>query len=315
MALSKELLLTLQQLNGIGNKTIFKIAEQINKQISTIDDLCCFWKKLKGKKFESICSEDLIEAYKLAKRIIDSSARASIGLISYYDSEYPDNLRNTINEDGKNDPPLLLWYRGDISIINMPCIAVIGTREATPEGFAGGFFLSAEFAKRGFNIVSGLAIGSDTCGHKGALSVKGKTTAFLANGLDHDSIYPTENQSLAENIVSNGGLLLSEYIIGQKVNRYSLVARDRLQAALSSATIVVQTGIKGGTMHAAKTTLKAKKPLYVMKFKDDATNNHDKCLGNAYLVEQGANYIHGNDNLDNISDTIKRGKSIQLSLF
>lgn len=116
------------------------------------------------------------------------------------------------------DPPLLLWYRGDLSITNLPGFSVIGTREATPEGIVGGIYLAGEFAKRGFNIVSGLAIGCDTCGHKGALKVKGKTTAILANGLDNDSIYPPENKYLAEEIVQNGGLLISEYRIGTIAN-------------------------------------------------------------------------------------------------
>ena len=319
MALSAEHILTLQQLKGVGTKTIFKVAEQVINPISTIEELCAFWNTLKGKKLEAIGANNIIEANNSAKRIIAASANASIGLVGYYDESFPDILRHTINEDGKEDPPLLLWYRGDLSVTNLPGLAVIGTREATPEGIAGGTFLSEEFAKRGFNIVSGLAVGCDTCGHKGALNVGGKTTAFLANGLDHDSIYPEENQELAEEIVAKGGLLLSEYPIGQSVNRYALVARDRLQAALSLATLVVQTGVKGGTMHAADTTLKAKKALYTMKFKNEETNLHEKCLGNAFLVKQGAKYISGGDNLDQISESIRNWKplptSIQLTLL
>ena len=143
----------------------------------------------------------------------------------------------------------------------------------------------------------------------------GKTTAILANGLDHDSIYPPENQELAEEIVKEGGLLLSEYRIGSIVNRYNLVARDRLQAGLSLATLVVQTGEKGGTMHAATTTLTANKPLYTVLYKDPATNNHEKCLGNALLVRKGAKYISGSDNLDIISESIKNYKPIKTELF
>lgn len=297
MALSKEMILTLQQLKGIGNKTIFKICENEKSSISDVDDVYDALKKQKGKKFENLVKDDIVEANSYAKRIIEKSEEANIGLISYYDVGYPDILKRTIDEEGKLDPPLLLWYRGDISIIGLPAIAIIGTREATPEGISGGTYIASEFAKQGFNIVSGLAIGCDTCGHRGALNVGGKTTAFLANGLDHDSIYPSENQELAEEIVNKGGLLLSEYSIGQTVNKYSLVARDRLQAGLSLATLVIQTGIKGGTMHAATTTLKAEKPLYAMKFKDESTNNHEKCLGNAHLVKQGAKFISGKDNI------------------
>ena len=210
---------------------------------------------------------------------------------------------------------MLLWYRGDFSITQLPGFAVIGTREATPEGVAGGTYLASEFAKRGFNIVSGLAIGCDTCGHKGALKVGGKTTAILANGLDHDSIYPPENQDLAEEIVKNGGLLISEYRMGTPVNRYSLVARDRLQSGLSFATLVIQTGEHGGTMHAANATLKANKPLFTVLFKDSEINNHEQCLGNALLVNKGAKYIKGGDDLDKISDYIKNYTPIKTTLF
>ena len=315
MELSKDIILTLKQLQGVGNKTIFKIVQQVKQPLTSIEDLCDFWKNLKGKKLESISKDDIIEAYDNAKKLIERSAEASIGFISYYDTMYPDILRETINEDEKLDPPLILWYRGDLNVIKMPSVAFIGTREATNEGVLGGTYLSGEFAKRGFNIVSGLAIGCDTCGHKGALKAGGKTTAFLANGLDHNSIYPSENKDLAEDIVSNGGLLLSEYPIGQSVNKYSLVARDRLQAGLSLATVVIQTGVNGGTMHAAKTTLLANKPLFVVKFKDEATNSHEKCLGNAYLVNQGAKYISGRDNIDAICKQILNRKEIKSSLF
>ena len=323
MALTKEQILTLTCLKevdvkGVGPQKIFAIGAAIEDrelEIKSYEDLAKLMSGMKEKAINKVTLSNLNEAYKVAQKIIDASSQENIGLVGYYDNEFPDVLRKTVNEDGKIDPPLLLWYRGDFSITQLPGFAVIGTREATPEGIAGGTFLSGEFAKRGFNIVSGLAIGCDTCGHKGALKVGGKTTAILANGLDHNSIYPPENQELAEEIVENGGLLLSEYRIGTPVNRYSLVARDRLQSGLSLATLVIQTGEQGGTMHAATATLKAEKPLYTMLFKDDATNHHEKCLGNALLVKKGAKYIKGNDNFDQISDTVKNWKPLKTDLF
>lgn len=323
MALNKEQILTLTclkevDIKGVGPQKIFAIGAEIenrNLVIQSYEDLAKLMSGMKEKAINKVTLSNLNEAYKVARKIIDASSQAGIGLVGYYDEDFPDVLRKTVNEDGKLDPPLLLWYRGDFSITKLPGFAVIGTREATPEGIAGGTFLAGEFAKRGFNIVSGLAIGCDTCGHKGALKVGGKTTAILANGLDYSSIYPPENQDLAEEIVENGGLLISEYRIGTPVNRYSLVARDRLQSGLSLATLVVQTGEHGGTMHAATATLKAGKPLFTMLFKDDATNQHEKCLGNALLVKKGAKYIKGNDNFDEISDSVKNRKAIKTDLF
>ena len=318
MELTKEQILTLSLLKGIGPKKILAIGAAINDRGIAVDSFESLQKLMSGmkdKKIQAVTLDDLNTAYTDAMKVIRYSEENKIGLIGYYDDEYPKALKKAINEEGKLDPPLLLWYRGNISILNMPAIAVIGTREATPEGVAGGEYLSGEFAKRGFNIVSGLAVGCDTCGHKGALKVGGKTTAILANGLDHDSIYPPENQDLAEEIVEKGGLLLSEYRIKSTVNRYNLVARDRLQAGLSLATLVVQTGIKGGTMHAANTALLAQKELFVMRFKNETTNNHEKCQGNAYLYGKGAKYIKGSDDIDKISEDIKNKKVVETDLF
>jgi DNA processing protein len=323
MALTKEQILTLTCLKevdvkGVGPQKIFAIGAAIddrNLVINSNDDLAKLMSGMKEKAIQKVTLKNLNEASNVARKIIETSSQAGIGLVGYYDNEFPDVLRKTVNEEGKLDPPLLLWYRGDFSITQLPGFAVIGTREATPEGVAGGTYLSGEFAKRGFNIVSGLAIGCDTCGHKGALKVGGKTTAILANGLDHDSIYPPENQELAEEIVQNGGLLISEYRIGTPVNRYSLVARDRLQSGLSLATLVVQTGENGGTMHAATATLQAGKPLYTMYFKSEATRQHEKCLGNELLVTKGAKYIKGDDNFDEICDSVKNWKPVKTDLF
>ena len=318
MGLTKEQILTLTFLKGIGPKKILSIGTTINDRelhVDSYEGLHEVMKGMKDKKIQNVSLDDLNAAYRDARKTIEYSESKGIGLLGYYDEEFPQNLRNTINEEGKLDPPLLLWYRGDLSVLSTTGLAVIGTREPTKVGAAGGEYLAGEFAKRGLNIISGLAIGCDTCGHKGALKVGGKTTAILANGLDHDSIYPEENQDLAEEIVNSGGLLLSEYRIGTIVNRYNLVARDRLQAGLASATLVIQTGVKGGTMHAANATLMANKDLFVMQFKDEVTNNHEKCLGNAYLIKKGAKYIKGSDNIDSISENIKKTKTTVTDLF
>jgi DNA processing protein len=192
-------------------------------------------------------------------------------------------------------------------------LAIIGTREITSGGEKAGLYLAKEFAKRGLCIVSGLAIGCDTCGHRGALAVGGKTVAFLAHGLD--TIYPPENEGLAKEIVEKGGLLVSEYPAGTPINRHFLVARDRLQAGLAKATLVIQTGVSGGTMHASNTTLEAGKTLYVVSFSDDETRNNEKTKGNEFLAKKGAKYIKGDDDLDKIADEIKNFTKLQTKLF
>jgi DNA processing protein len=110
---------------------------------------------------------------------------------------------------------------------------------------------------------------------------------FLANGLDWESIYPKENLELARNIIEKGGLLLSEYPVGQSCGRYGLVARDRLQAGLSYATVVIQTGEKGGTMHAVNATINSGKLLFAVEYKNGEDATHEKVQGNVKLIREG----------------------------
>ena len=323
MALNKEQILTLTCLkdvgcSGFGYQKVMTLGNHMQDNdlvVGSYERLYEIIKGIKGSAFQKVTLDYLSDANKIAKKVVDESERLGIGYVALYDEDYPELLRNTINEEGKLEPPLLIWYRGDLSITKMPGLAVIGTREPTSEGIAGGQYLASEFAKIGFNIISGLAVGCDTCGHVGALKVGGKTTAILANGLDHNSIYPPDNQDLAEEIVEKGGLLLSEYRIGSSVSRFTLVARDRLQSGLAKATLVIQTGENGGTMHAATATLQARKPLYTMLFKDDATNKQEKCLGNALLVKKGAKYIKGSDNIAEISDSIMNWEPFKDDFF
>lgn len=298
MALNTELLITLQLVKGLGNKTILGIAK--NMEATTIMELCNSWKKLKGSRFEKITNDELLEANKVALRIIDTCELQKIGIISYFEDRFPENLKYCVNSEGKEEPPIVLYYRGNIDALKRPGIAVIGTREPTENGVKAGLYFSKEFAKRNFNIVSGLALGCDTTGHIGALEVGGTTTAFLATGLDWESIYPKENQELAKMIVENNGLLLSEYYIGQKTGRYAFVARDRLQAGLSHATLVIQTGVKGGTMHAVNATLSSNKPLLTVKYKYNEDLMDDKVQGNEKLIRERKAIALGNNNLEEV---------------
>lgn len=308
--LTTRYIIALNEISGCGASTIRQIVSESHKLNQTILSDSefiefvngCISAGLKRCRLKPLSKSAFFDAISHADRLIDKSNRYGIKMVSYVDKEFPSQLHNTVNEDGKADVPLLLYYKGDLSVTEKQGIAIIGTREPTKEGIFAGEFLGEKLAEAGFNIVSGLAIGCDTAGHRGALKcVNGKTTAFLAHGLD--SVYPPENEKLATEIVERGGLLMSEYPIGDNVNRYYLVARDRLQAALSAATIVIQTGIHGGTNHAANTTLVSHKPLFCVKYNDPLLMSHDKVAGNKALVEKGAKYITSSDFVDIIKQS------------
>lgn len=318
--LQTQQIIALSLLERVGNKTVMCIGEvhkEMGVNITTPHEMHEFLSMIKDRKLvprlPDFTFEDVATKLKEAQRIIEASASVGIGAVSFLDEMFPKQLLKTTDEKGNLYEPVVLYYKGDISIASQPGLAIIGTREPSEEGERIGEFLASEFAKRGFNIVSGLAIGCDTCGHRGALKVGGKTTAFLAHGLT--TIYPPQNEKLAEKIIEEGGLLMSEYSIGTPLSPYYLVARDRLQSGLSKATLVIQTGRNGGTMHAANATLAAHKPLYVVGYKDVFTQSHEKTEGNAYLVQKGAKYIFEDDNLDEIATRIKDAQPVKASLF
>lgn len=322
MSLSSRFIIALLRLSGCGRITTFKIAnyaDSLNLEINNSNDLFFLLQKCKEQKIANRIKEysfiEIEDAINDADIIISKSGVNGIGIVSYYDSDFPVRLKNLSDEKGSILSPIVLYYLGDIKKANYPAIAIIGTREPTPEGVIAGEYFGNYFSSKGYNIISGLAIGCDTAGHKGALSANGITTAFLAHGLD--TIYPPENKLLAKSIIDSGGLLLSEYPIGDFLTANKLIDRDRLQAGLAQATIVIQTGIKGGTMHAANATLNSKKPLYVVEYKSPNIMNHEKVKGNTYLTTKGAKYINTQNASEIALNLSQKNESIKpnLSLF
>lgn len=291
MGISEEYIITLQSIHGFGPATVGKVCDKINNgtdasglDLESLYDIVEEMAKTKRIRVKEMPDFDMFErANDIAKRILSKNSELGIRTVSRYDDSFPRKLLDTVSEDGKKAAPILLYYKGDPTVTERPALAVIGTREPTEEGIRAGHYYAEAFASIGVNIVSGLALGCDTAGHLGALDAGGVTTAFLAHGLD--TVYPAENTELAERIVASGGLLMSEYPVGDRVNRYNLVARDRLQAGLSDATLVVQTGVRGGTMHAVRATRAAGKPLFVV---DYSKSLGEKTEGNEYLKTNGA---------------------------
>ena len=306
MYLQAKQIVTLQQLRGFGPAAIMKIGSYVCENKISIDNDSMLWevlqKVLSANKLAKISFDDVRSASYDAKRIIEASEQQGVKVVGYWDKDFPKMIANVIDEEGKSKPCVLLYYKGNINALQKPGLAIIGTREPDIDGIKAGEHFANKFSEQGFNIVSGLAIGCDTIGHRCAIDTNGTTTAFLAHGLD--TVYPQENKGLADEIVENGGLLLSEYSLSVPISRYNLVARDRLQSALAKACLVIETGRHGGTMHAAKATLAANKPLLVVDYSDKSS---EKKQGNEWLVSQGGIRLTSKDDLEKISADIKAG--------
>lgn len=165
--------------------------------------------------------------------------RRGVRICTFLDDDFPYALRDMLR------PPYLVYYRGNLQLCDSQGIAVVGTRKFTAYGEAVAKQFSKVLAKR-FTIVSGLAYGIDSIGHRTALDEGGATVAVLGSGVS--DVYPTTNQSLAERIVHEGGLLLSEYGVHSTPQAFHFPDRNRIVAALSRGVLVCEAPLKSGTL-------------------------------------------------------------------
>jgi DNA processing protein len=160
------------------------------------------------------------------------------------DGDYPESLL-----DLGPDAPDPVWARGSLSLLETrPCVAIVGTRLPTPYGERVARELATAFARAGACVVSGLARGIDGTAHRAALDVGGATIAVLGTGLDH--VFPKSHRVL-QRVIGERGLLLSELEAHEHGMPFSFPRRNRIIAALSSLTIVVQAGHKSGALTTA----------------------------------------------------------------
>ena len=270
-----------------------EILNRIN--LSKISDVNALYEQLIQSNSKPISKKELILSWEESQKIIDLSTSNDIQIISILDPLYPHLLKKITT------PPLLLHLKGNIKLLSDNCVAVVGTRSPSDFSMAATEDLTKELVKEDLCIVSGLALGIDSQAHKTALDANGKTIAVLAHGLH--TIYPAENKELSQKIVSNNGLLLSEYPFGFNLTKWSYVERDKLQSGLSDCTFVMECKVKSGTMHTAGFCLKQNRKLFVLQPPPNFTTQF---AGNHELIRKSAIEYDPKINLKEIKEFITK---------
>jgi DNA processing protein len=210
---------------------------------------------------------------------IDEAARTAdqqAVFLTPEDETYPSRLLQIY------DPPAVLWVRGDAKQLNRAGLAVVGTRQPTPYGSGMAEMLSRDLARRGMVVMSGMARGVDTCAHKGAIEAGGATVAVWGTGID--VIYPKENKKLAEQIVAQGGAIVSEFPLGTFPAPQNFPIRNRTLSGMSIGVLVVEGGEYSGTRITARCALEQGRDVYAVP--GNATNKN--AWGPNTLIKQGA---------------------------
>ncbi len=187
-------------------------------------------------------------------------------------------------------PPPLLFVQGDVSVLNMPQIAIVGARNATQDGLRWAQYFAMELAKRGLTITSGLALGIDGAAHKGALQARGKTCGVLGCGID--VIYPKRHAYLFEALAQTGAIV-STYPTQFRPDARHFPQRNYIISGMSLATMVVEASLKSGSLITAQAALSQNRDVFAMP----GPIHSPVSRGCHALIKQGAKCIETIDDI------------------
>lgn len=207
-------------------------------------------------------------------------------LIPFDDPRYPAHLHDL------SDPPLALFALGDPDLLCLPTLAVVGTRNPTPGGALNAHAFARDLAGRGLIIASGMAQGIDAEAHRGALEAHGLTLAVVGTGVDR--VYPAQHRELAHTIIDGGGLIISELPLGTPPRPGHFPRRNRLLAALSLGTLVVEAAPKSGSLITARLASELGREVFAIPgsiHNPMARGCHSLIRNGAKLVESSADVL------------------------
>lgn len=277
---------------GLKNNNLISLLQSYSSDIEKMfADSTVFEDRFELMAYQEYFSnKDLVsEALLKADTILEKNKEFNIKVTFYTDKNYPKELAKIDN------PPAIIYYKGaEFSEISEQSIACVGTRKPTKLSYNAVNYLIPQWVNNNCSIISGLACGVDKLSHQACISSGGKTVAVLAHGLD--MIYPKENKALADRILSSGGILMSEYPVGTKADKFRFVNRNRLIVGMSKAVVIYECDAKGGTMHNVEYATQQKKPIFCPDVGDEVI---DIQTGTKKLIDE------------HIATVIKQGRDIK----
>ena len=272
-----QILLSLARLKGVRNQKALELYSSVADRVGYVDGRDMFLSLARDCPGSP---DGHMEAWDdIGGRLIECRG-AGIQAIPFFDNRYPSRLRNI------DDPPVVLFVRGQIEALHgVQSVAVVGTRNPTAYGERAAQSAGKLAAESGIVVVSGLALGCDAKAHEGCVESNGVGVAVLAHGLDR--VYPAANRDLADRILDCGGCLVSELPVGVKPTRWAFAYRDRIQSGLSDRVLVIETDVKGGTMHTVDFSRKQQRPLACIEH-PASISSANQSRGNRKLIDEGA---------------------------
>ncbi|MBL4764072.1 MAG: DNA-protecting protein DprA [Colwellia sp.] len=215
----------------------------------------------------------------LIDKIINNSTNCNSEIITFDDPLYPYLLKQIY------DPPLVIFIQGNKKLLNQSQLAIVGSRSASANGRETAFELAQKLVEVGLVITSGLALGIDAAAHKGALTSNASTIAVVATGLD--KVYPARHRTLAQQIISQHGAIISEFLPGTLPKAGHFPKRNRIISGLSIGVLVVEAALQSGSLITARCALEQNRDVFSIP----STINNSQAKGCHWLIKQGAKLV------------------------
>lgn len=199
-------------------------------------------------------------------------------VVTLGDSEYPQTLLNIA------DPPLLLYVKGRLDLLNHPGFAIVGSRNATPQGSNNAEAFARTLSDAGLCIISGMAHGIDAAAHRGALQGQGSSIAVVGTGLD--KVYPAANRDLAHALAA-AGTIISEFPLGTPPLAANFPRRNRIISGMSGGTLVVEASLQSGSLITARMALEQGRDVFAIP----GSIHSPQSKGCHALIKQGAKLV------------------------
>ncbi|MCE9549596.1 MAG: DNA-processing protein DprA [Betaproteobacteria bacterium] len=199
-------------------------------------------------------------------------------IVTLADPDYPQSLLNI------SDPPLLLYVKGRLELLNHPALAVVGSRNATPQGLSNAEAFAQAASAAGLCIISGMAHGIDAAAHHGGLREYGSSIGIVGTGLD--KVYPAANRQLAHRLAQEGALI-SEFSLGTPPLAANFPRRNRLISGLSLGCLVVEASLQSGSLITARMALEQGRDVFAIP----GSIHAPQTKGCHHLIKQGAKLV------------------------
>ncbi|MDZ7805769.1 MAG: DNA-processing protein DprA [Gracilimonas sp.] len=269
-------LLALSIIPGFGCRRVFNLLKQTDDPEKIFHLGKRELRSVEGIGEASALSVLSFDDWDKVDHILNQTAQNGSNIITLADPEYPDLLKQIY------DPPILFWIKGEAEVLSNPGVAVVGTRNTSPYGRKMAKKFTGELADKDLCIFSGLAYGIDAIAHRTALDHNAKTVAVLGSGIDN--LYPRENAGLANDIVKSGGAVITEYPLGTNPDAGNFPVRNRIVSGMSLGVLVIESGIKGGSMITADLGLDQNREVFALPHPVVSPSG----TGCNYLIKRGA---------------------------